>query len=82
MFIVQLVSSTSRVRKSSQVPKKAGNPSKSPYFSVRHQAPFVQRADNFIQRIKCIECVHDGHVGGPKQYNDFSLGNKFYFNAN
>ena len=30
----------------------------------------------------CIECVHDGHVGGPKQYNDFSLGNIFYFYAN
>ena len=29
-----------------------------------------------------IECVHDGHVGGPKQYNDFPLGNKFYFYAN
>ena len=23
----------------------------------------------------CKECVHDGHVGGPKQYNDFPLGN-------
>ena len=31
----------------------------------------------------CItECVHDGHVGGPKQYNDFPLGNIFYFYAN
>ena len=29
-----------------------------------------------------IECVHDGHVGGPKQYNDFPLGNIFYFYAN
>ena len=29
-----------------------------------------------------IECVHDGHVGGPKQYNDFPLENKFYFCAN
>ena len=29
-----------------------------------------------------IECVHDGHVGGPKQYNDFPLGNIFYFDAN
>ena len=28
-----------------------------------------------------IECVHDGHVGGPKQYNDFPLGNiSFYAN--
>ena len=28
-----------------------------------------------------IECVHDGHVGGPKQYNDFPLGNiSFYGN--
>ena len=26
-----------------------------------------------------MECVHDGHVGGPKQYNDFPLGNIFYF---
>ena len=24
-----------------------------------------------------IECVHDGHVGGPKQYTDFPLGNIF-----
>ena len=31
---------------------------------------------------KLIECVHDGHVGGPKQYNDFPLGNIFYFYAN
>ena len=29
-----------------------------------------------------IEFVHDGHVGGPKQYNDFPLGNIFYFYAN
>ena len=29
-----------------------------------------------------IDCVHDGHVGGPKQYNDFPLGNIFYFYAN
>ena len=29
-----------------------------------------------------IECVHDDHVGGPKQYNDFPLGNIFYFYAN
>ena len=29
-----------------------------------------------------IKCVHDGHVGGPKQYNDFPLGNIFYFYAN
>ena len=28
------------------------------------------------------ECVHDDHVGGPKQYNDFPLGNIFYFYAN
>ena len=28
------------------------------------------------------ECVHDGHVGGWKQYNDFPLGNIFYFYAN
>ena len=26
--------------------------------------------------------MHDGHVGGPKQYNDFPLGNIFYFYAN
>ena len=26
--------------------------------------------------------MHDGHVGGPKQYKDFSLGNIFYFYAN
>ena len=32
--------------------------------------------------ITFIECVHDGHVGGPKQYNDFPLGNIFYFYAN
>ena len=37
-----------------------------------------------ISRTCClfIECVHDGHVGGPKQYNYFSLGNIFYFYAN
>ena len=29
-----------------------------------------------------IECVHDGHVGGPKQYNDFPLENICYFYAN
>ena len=29
-----------------------------------------------------IKCVHDGHAGGPKQYNDFPLGNIFYFYAN
>ena len=29
-----------------------------------------------------IECVHDGHVGGPKQYNDFPVENIFYFYAN
>ena len=29
-----------------------------------------------------IKCVHDGHVGGPKQYDDFPLGNIFYFYAN
>ena len=29
-----------------------------------------------------IECVHDGHVGGPKQYNDFPVGNIFYFYGN
>ena len=29
-----------------------------------------------------IECAHDGHVGGPKQYTDFPLGNIFYFYAN
>ena len=29
-----------------------------------------------------IQCVHDGHVGGPKQFNDFPLGNIFYFYAN
>ena len=32
--------------------------------------------------LTAIECVHDGHVGGPKQYNDFPLGNIFYFYAN
>ena len=26
--------------------------------------------------------MHDGHVGGRKQYNDFRLGNIFYFYAN
>ena len=26
--------------------------------------------------------MHDGHVGGPKQYNDLPLGNIFYFYAN
>ena len=26
--------------------------------------------------------MHDGHVGGPKQYNDFPLGNIVYFYAN
>ena len=31
---------------------------------------------------KIIESVHDGHVGGPKQYNDFPLGNIFYCYAN
>ena len=34
-----------------------------------------------LTRIR-IEYVHDGHVGGPKQYNDFPLGNIFYFYAN
>ena len=29
-----------------------------------------------------IECAHDCHVGGLKQYNDFPLGNIFYFYAN
>ena len=29
-----------------------------------------------------MESVHDGHVEGPKQYNDFPLGNIFYFYAN
>ena len=36
---------------------------------------------NFIT-YQPIECVHDGHVGGPKQNNDFPLGNIFYFYAN
>ena len=31
---------------------------------------------------RSIECVHDGYVGGPKQYNDSPLGNIFYFHAN
>ena len=26
--------------------------------------------------------MHDGHVGGPKQYNDFPFGNISYFYAN
>ena len=26
--------------------------------------------------------MHDGHVGGPEQYNDFPLENIFYFYAN
>ena len=26
--------------------------------------------------------MHDGHVGGPKQYKVFPLGNTFYFYAN
>ena len=33
-------------------------------------------------RIWPIESVHDGHVGGPKKYNNFPLGSKFYFYAN
>ena len=32
-----------------------------------------------IVNVVPIECVHDGHVRGPKQYNDFPLGNIFYF---
>ena len=37
---------------------------------------------NDVSKDSPIECVHDGHVGGPKQYNDFPLGNLFYFYAN
>ena len=29
-----------------------------------------------------IKCLHGGHVGGPKQSNDFPLGNILYFYAN
>ena len=46
------------------------------YFT--YNRPLRQKL-NFTE---IIECVHDGHVGGPKQYNDFPLGNKFYFYAN
>ena len=38
--------------------------------------------NSFYFKILGIERVHDGHVGGPKQYNDFPLGNIFYFYAN
>ena len=37
---------------------------------------------NFCRPRSRTECVHDGHVGGPKQYNDFPVGNIFYFYAN
>ena len=58
-------------------------------FSIPNQ-PLFQRyslVNNGRERIRgwsslLIECVHDGHVGGPKQYNDFPLGNIFYFYAN
>ena len=37
---------------------------------------------NTKDSLHLIECVHDGHVGGPKQYYDFPLGYIFYFHAN
>ena len=44
--------------------------------------PRLQQGDHYMFQLPFKECVHDGHVGGPKQYNDFPLGNIFYFYAN
>ena len=51
--------------------------------TVAHLSNKQKRAiHDKASRPKAKEGVHDGHVGGPKQYNDFPLGNILYFYAN
>ena len=36
---------------------------------------------HYNRAFSLIECVHAGHIGVAKQWNDFPLGNKVYFYA-
>ena len=77
-------------RASDRVRKKIGNEKEKPLNKL---ATILTQAERMrsnrridvlrnCSEISYIECVHDSHVGGPKQYNDFPLGNIFYFYAN
>ena len=50
------------------------------FLKHRFCLPTLQNGVETVMRP--IEYVHDGHAGGPKQYNDFPLENIFYFYAN